>query len=224
MPRSGSPRSQPTACSRRGRAPLPKCPDTLPPLRPALLATLIHCVFFWTIICRISVRGMNSALQKYYSINKYSPTALPFILSNSGSTPFTMDYIYQFAQTFPLALRKGWLVPKIISGIAVTAASLLWCFQDYQAYLNLGPGGPPYNWKGWAWITFGIRPFALRANETLLVADYPPEGCHSDMKKLPCRSGPRAQLGGIAPHRQLSQFAPEAMRNVLSCTPSAREM
>lgn len=100
------------------------------------------------------------------------------------------------------------------AGAFLASASVLWCIRDYQKYLALGPGGPPYNIKGWAWITFAVRPFALKASDTTMVSDYPEDGHHIDIKKLPHRHGPRAELGGIAPHRQLSQHAPEHMRQV----------
>lgn len=100
------------------------------------------------------------------------------------------------------------------SGAAALVAFAAWCFKDYRDYLALGPGGPPYNVKGWAWITFGIRPFALSKSGATYVADYPTEGSHPEIQSLPRRQGERALLGGIAPHRQLSQHAPTRMRTV----------
>jgi hypothetical protein len=107
--------------------------------------------------------------------------------------------------------------PRVItatSGAAALLAFVAWCVKDYHDYLALGPGGPPYNVKGWAWITFGVRPFALSKSGVTYVADYPDSGSHSEIRSLPRRQGERARLGGIAPHRQLSQHAPERMREV----------
>ncbi|PVH98504.1 hypothetical protein DM02DRAFT_531006 [Periconia macrospinosa] len=104
-------------------------------------------------------------------------------------------------------------MPTATATTGLFSSFLIWCFKDYRAYLALGPGGPPYNLKGWAWITFGIRPFALSQSGVTLVTDYPAEGGHLAMERLPHRRGPRATLGGIAPHRQLSQHPPEIMRN-----------
>ncbi|PCD38544.1 hypothetical protein AU210_007016 [Fusarium oxysporum f. sp. radicis-cucumerinum] len=101
------------------------------------------------------------------------------------------------------------------SGAAALVAFAAWCFKDYRDYLALGPGGPPYNVKGWAWITFGIRPFALSKSGATYVADYPTEGSHPEIQSLPRRQGERALLGGIAPHRQLSQHAPTRMRTYI---------
>lgn len=122
--------------------------------------------------------------------------------------------------TMASLLRKNMALPQIDQPLLLSAActalclSAGWCMWDYQQYLALGPGGPPYNVRGWAWITFGIRPFALSKAGATMVTDYPADGCHEDIQQLPSRSGERARLGGIAPHRQLSQHAPKHLENV----------
>lgn len=112
-----------------------------------------------------------------------------------------------------IGFQRPWLVAAT-SGAAMLVAFTTWCIQDYRDYLALGPGGPPYNVRGWAWITFGVRPFALSQSAATYVADYPTSGSHPEIQNLPRREGDRALLGGIAPHRQLSQHAPERMRTV----------
>jgi hypothetical protein len=92
-----------------------------------------------------------------------------------------------------------------------------WCHKDYRAFLALGPGGPPHNFLGWAAVTFTVRPFALSYEQHLKTTDYPSQGASDLTQSLPRRRGPRARTGGIAPHRQLSQHAPESMRSV-SCS------
>jgi hypothetical protein len=89
-----------------------------------------------------------------------------------------------------------------------------WCLNDYRAFLALGPGGPPHSFLGWATVTFTVRPFALSYEQRLKIKDYPSQGTSDLVQSLPRRRGPRARTGGIAPHRQLSQHAPEAMRSV----------
>ncbi|KAH7183338.1 uncharacterized protein B0J16DRAFT_373816 [Fusarium flagelliforme] len=111
--------------------------------------------------------------------------------------------------------ERPWLIATT-SGAAALVAFTAWCIKDYRDYLALGPGGPPYNVKGWAWITFGIRPFALSKCGATYVADYPTQGSHSSIQNIPRRQGDRAILGGIAPHRQLSQHAPERMRTYIT--------
>ncbi|KAH7267810.1 uncharacterized protein BKA55DRAFT_556608 [Fusarium redolens] len=112
------------------------------------------------------------------------------------------------------AHHRPWLVATTCGATALVTFAA-WCIKDYRDYLALGPGGPPYNVKGWAWITFGIRPFALSKSGATYVADYPTEGSHPEIKSLPRRKGERAILGGIAPHRQLSQHAPKQMRTYI---------
>ncbi|TLS30012.1 hypothetical protein PpBr36_02671, partial [Pyricularia pennisetigena] len=97
-------------------------------------------------------------------------------------------------------------------GAGLLASLLGWCYRDYQNFLALGPGGLPYNLKGWAIVTLFIRPFAMSKFKATSVDDYPESGAADIVKQLSVRRGERATLGGIAPHRQLSQYAPEHMR------------
>ncbi|KAI8267563.1 hypothetical protein K4K58_007736 [Colletotrichum sp. SAR11_239] len=98
---------------------------------------------------------------------------------------------------------------------ALTTSLLIWAVRDYRAYIALGPGGVPHNFAGWLMVTIGIRPFALSKSSATWTGDYPSDGYHQDMKDLPRRKGERAALGGIVPHRQLSQHAPENMREFI---------
>lgn len=125
-----------------------------------------------------------------------------------------MDRITHFFAQIPRDPRAA--NTAAITGVSTVAlsAALVWCIRDYRAYLALGPGGPPYNVLGWAMITFLVRPFALSKSATTSTSDYPVEGAHEDIKALPERKGERATVGGIAPHRQLSQHPPAEMREV----------
>ncbi|OHF03646.1 hypothetical protein CORC01_00965 [Colletotrichum orchidophilum] len=97
-----------------------------------------------------------------------------------------------------------------------TTSLLAWAaYRDYRAYIALGPGGVPHNLAGWLLVTLGLRPFALSKASATWTGDYPDEGSHDEIKNLPERKGGRAELGGIVPHRQLSQHAPEAMREYI---------
>ncbi|KAL2410508.1 hypothetical protein ABEF95_012005 [Exophiala dermatitidis] len=88
-----------------------------------------------------------------------------------------------------------------------------WCVQDYRLYKSLGPGGPPYNVRGWLEVSFFVRPFTLAADETLWTGDYPRTGCHKEIEALPERAGERPVVKGIAPQRQFNQFAPKDMNS-----------
>ncbi|TDZ18978.1 hypothetical protein Cob_v008128 [Colletotrichum orbiculare MAFF 240422] len=113
----------------------------------------------------------------------------------------------------------------------LTTTVLTWSYLDYRAYIALGPGGVPHNWFGWLAVTLFIRPFALSKSSATYTGDYPSEGGHEEMKNLPERKGERAEIGGIVPHRQLSQHAPEHMResiqnlfaNIVTANPATLE-
>ncbi|KAG7132562.1 hypothetical protein HYQ45_009079 [Verticillium longisporum] len=52
----------------------------------------------------------------------------------------------------------------IIGGAGAVTALLLglgttWAVKDYNAYIALGPGGPPNNFFGWVIVNIAIRPF-----------------------------------------------------------------
>lgn len=103
--------------------------------------------------------------------------------------------------------------------VGASTAVLIWCIKDYRAFLALGPGGVPYNIFGWAAITILVRPFALSEKDATWTGDYPSEGSHQDILDLPPRKYGRAKLAGIAPHRQMTQKAPESMKAVGKITP-----
>ncbi|EXJ66803.1 uncharacterized protein A1O5_09998 [Cladophialophora psammophila CBS 110553] len=115
-----------------------------------------------------------------------------------------------------LPSRDRALNAAALTGISTLALSaVIWCIRDYHAFLALGPGGASYNVKGWAWVSM-LRLFALSKRGATQVADYPTEGAHEDIKNLPERKGDRAAVGGIIPHRQLSQHPPEEMKQYIT--------
>ena len=102
----------------------------------------------------------------------------------------------------------------VMAGLTTVAiGGLLWCVQDYQDFLALGPGGAAYNVKGWAWVTL-LRPFALSRSGAKQVSSFPTNGAHDDIQRLSERQGERASVGGIIPHRQLSQHSPKELQQV----------
>ncbi|KAK1992131.1 hypothetical protein LX36DRAFT_51478 [Colletotrichum falcatum] len=111
------------------------------------------------------------------------------------------------------ALSRRPVLAAILTSLSTTA--LVWAVRDYRAYIALGPGGLPHNLAGWLIVTFVLRPFALSKAHATWTGDYPDKGAHDDVEALPPRKGDRAELGGIVPHRQLSQHAPERMREYI---------
>ena len=107
--------------------------------------------------------------------------------------------------------------PLLTTAIAgATTATLIAAIQDYRNFLALGRGGLPYNVFGWLISTLLLRPLALSKAARLHVDDYPATGASAYVHELQPRQGPRADTGGIAPHRQLSQVAPAAMAGPLN--------
>lgn len=86
------------------------------------------------------------------------------------------------------------------------AAVLLIIRRDYLNFLSLGPGGPPYNYRGYIEILW-FRVWALRDQFQLCSADATcsPNCGILTREPLPSRTGPRPQIAGIAPQRQLDQ-------------------
>ena len=76
--------------------------------------------------------------------------------------------------------------------------------NDYNNFLALGPGGTPSTFTGYLRVSY-LRLFALRdpfQPPSLAQAFYP---CKSYLRNLPQRSGPRPEVAGIAPQRQITQ-------------------
>jgi hypothetical protein len=81
-------------------------------------------------------------------------------------------------------------------------------YQDYQAYLALGPGGTPSTFRGYmkvTWLSF------WRLRDT-----YTPPPVPADLKipgfmraEIPKRKFDRPKVDGIAPHRQMTQRVSE---------------
>ena len=90
--------------------------------------------------------------------------------------------------------------------------------DDYHDFLALGPGGTPSTFAGYLRVSY-LRLFALRdpfQPPSLAQACNP---LKSYLRNLPQRSGPRPEVAGIAPQRQVNQkcSAPlhQALRNAL---------
>jgi hypothetical protein len=88
-------------------------------------------------------------------------------------------------------------------------APLLWVVHnDYKRFQSLGPGGTPSTIFGYLKITV-LRLFALSDPYTLPISPNPAHTTRGYFQciqfNLPNRSGPRPQVAGIAPQRQLDQ-------------------
>jgi len=100
--------------------------------------------------------------------------------------------------------------------LTTTAAAALlsvtpWLYNNYKAFLAIGPGGLPYNVFGWL-IALGLKPFS---KETRSVDQYVKDGnkdrwLREEEGELKARKGGRPKLTWhVAPIRQLDGLGPE---------------
>lgn len=93
--------------------------------------------------------------------------------------------------------------------------TLRYFYLDYQRFISLGPGGTPKNIPGYIRVKcLGL--FALRnPYEPPSIPTYMAQktGC---LPSIPQRADPRPITRGIAPHRQINQFASSVLYEKLS--------
>ncbi|KAK7511397.1 hypothetical protein IWZ03DRAFT_396213 [Phyllosticta citriasiana] len=95
------------------------------------------------------------------------------------------------------------LLLPLISLLLITPFLIYTTYLDYRAFLALGAGGTPHNFGGYLRIKL-LSLFCL-SNPRVpapLPPDLRPTG-YLDGTKLPLRRGPRPEVRGIAPHRQV---------------------
>jgi hypothetical protein len=118
----------------------------------------------------------------------------------------TLDGPTIFALALSLVLIIHFVEPPIAELAIAIAPVLLLVRNDYNNFLNLGPGGTPATFQGYARIAW-LRLWALRDPLS------PPRPDRTKLPKtgilsrdpLPYRPGPRPIVAGIAPQRQLDQ-------------------
>ncbi len=97
----------------------------------------------------------------------------------------------------------------IAAGAGVAAAGL-WVCHDYRKWLALGPGGLPYNFRGWMTTTWMRLRKCDPLDASCFVASPGEVAC---LSQLPLRVGTRPLVGvHPVPHRQLNQLPDEAMK------------
>ncbi|KAK8156962.1 hypothetical protein BC567DRAFT_212422 [Phyllosticta citribraziliensis] len=104
----------------------------------------------------------------------------------------------------PFAHTTAMLLLPLVGVLLITPFLVYATYHDYRAFLALGAGGTPHNFGGYLRIKF-LSLFRL-ANPRVpapLPSDLRPSG-YLDAAKLPSRRGPRPDVRGIAPHRQVS--------------------
>ena len=127
----------------------------------------------------------------------------------------TLDGPSIFASAILLILGIHVLPPIVVALLVGAVPVLLAVHNDYLNYLKLGPGGTPPTVAGYLRINW-YKLWALRTPFEPLTVDpgtilNPPSGnLLSCGGPLPFRRGPRPDVVGIAPQRQVNQFGSRA--------------
>ncbi|KAL1891262.1 hypothetical protein Sste5346_007721 [Sporothrix stenoceras] len=129
----------------------------------------------------------------------------------------TLDAWAMLVSSLLLITGMHFMQLSMLKAIIVAVPVALLVRNDYLNFLLLGPGGTPPTFVGYLRLLW-LRMFALRD-----VYNSPPEadpnlapsrgilkGSGDDQKELPYRPGPRPQVAGLAPQRQLDQQASTA--------------
>lgn len=100
-----------------------------------------------------------------------------------------------------------------LAGLVVLVATGGWVWTDYRAWLELGPGGVPYNFYGWLQVTR----FRLDMHDPLDSSRFDARiglpGDVATLENLPPRAGTRPRIDPHPiPHRQRDQFGTDATR------------
>ncbi|OJI99477.1 hypothetical protein ASPVEDRAFT_123327 [Aspergillus versicolor CBS 583.65] len=100
---------------------------------------------------------------------------------------------------------------------AALIALLLPAYRDYQSWLLLGPGGPPYNVFGWLLVKLLFDPLRREPFGTVLYDGKIESGEQAAfLSSLPHRKGQRPTMGEFTvPQRQISQRPSAEVRDKL---------
>jgi hypothetical protein len=118
----------------------------------------------------------------------------------------TLDGQAIFALTMALVLVIHFLETPVVEAVIALAPLALLIWNDYQNFINLGPGGTPATIQGYIRISW-LRLWTLRDPLSPPLPDangFPKTGILA-AEPLPFRSGPRPVVAGIAPQRQVDQ-------------------
>lgn len=137
------------------------------------------------------------------------PTSIPVrspSLLKQPAMSLTLDGPAVFSSALGLIVLMHFSTVYIAEIMIALVPIVLFIHHDYQNYLNLGPGGTPATFSGYMRISW-LRLWTLRDPFVAPLAspsDVPSRGVLAQ-HKLPYRIGPKPQVAGIAPHRQIDQ-------------------
>ncbi|KAL2824574.1 hypothetical protein BJY01DRAFT_164658 [Aspergillus pseudoustus] len=124
--------------------------------------------------------------------------------------------ILQHAQSGALSHPRGRYILAALPA-AVLASLIPSAYRDYQSYLALGPGGPPYNVVGWLCVKLLFNPFRKEMFGTGIYDRKIATGeRNAYLDDLPKRNGERPTMGTFAaPQRQRDQLPSQEIKDKL---------
>ncbi|KAI1345106.1 hypothetical protein F5Y15DRAFT_17723 [Xylariaceae sp. FL0016] len=132
----------------------------------------------------------------------------------------TLDGFGVFTLALALIATVHFFEPLVVAFLISMVTCVLFGYNDYLNYLKLGPGGTPSTFRGYLCINW-LKLWIIRDPFQPLTAPpgiQPSRGILHE-KPLPYRCGPRPEVVGIAPQRQVDQFGSRdcylALRRIL---------
>ncbi|KAL4903114.1 hypothetical protein BDW74DRAFT_179985 [Aspergillus multicolor] len=125
--------------------------------------------------------------------------------------------ILAYVRPQPQSYTRAQLL-RLAFNTALIALIIPAAYCDYESYLSLGPGGPPYNVLGWLTVKLFFNPFKREMFGTRIydakIENGETRSFLSD-DDLPRRRGERPAMGTFAaPQRQINQVPRKAMQEV----------
>lgn len=147
------------------------------------------------------------------------PVRSPSLLTQPGMS-LTLDGPRVFGSALALITLMHFSTIHVAEIMVALVPVFLFIQNDYQNYLNLGPGGTPATFQGYLRISW-LRLWTIRDPFVAPLpspSDVPSRGVLAQ-QGLPYRIGPKPQVAGIAPHRQIDQhgspYCFQALRRTL---------
>jgi hypothetical protein len=159
---------------------------------------------------------VTTGSQKAHPADEADGVAINMVIRQD---PFyiTLDASALLAVSVLLVLGMHFIERPVLEFMIVLVPVSLLIHNDYLNFLKLGPGGTPPTPSGYARLTW-YRLFTLRDPFSPPPCDptqKPPTGI---LSRLPYRPGPRPNVAGLAPQRQLNQHGSLPAYNRLRAT------
>jgi hypothetical protein len=146
------------------------------------------------------------------------PSDPPMLMNQHSVVQITLTGPALVSTILAIIISIQVLQPSLTCTLLALAPLPFIIYNDYENFLNLGPGGTPSTFLGYLKIAY-LRLFALSdpyTPATFSEKIYPVAGYYQRAHTwLPERTGPRPKIAGIAPQRQLDQQGCPQMYQIL---------